>query len=246
MQSDWWCDFFEGPMADFWHTMGATPTFAPVTEAETAFLASLFAPGARVLDVPCGDGRLAWALAARGFDVTGVDLSAKLLGWARERGKDLPVQWHRADMRELPWTRAFDGAFCLGNSFGYLGDDGDAAFLAAVHGALLPGATFALEALTAEAAFAGYVNRRWHELGDDLLFSQSSYDPLLGELRVDYTFARGERRERGTAYQRVRTAREVAAMLQQAGFGDVQVFGGPDRSVLGIQGGQRATFTARA
>ena len=40
-------------------------------------------PGARVLDVPCGHGRIANRLAARGFSVTGIDLSDAFLAEAR-------------------------------------------------------------------------------------------------------------------------------------------------------------------
>ena len=36
----------------------------------------------------------------------------------------------------------FDGAFCVGNSFGYLDDEGNAAFLRAVRAALKPGGRF--------------------------------------------------------------------------------------------------------
>lgn len=242
MQANWWCEFFEGEASGVWHL--AVPE--AVTEVETAFVRSLFPPGARVLDVPCGDGRLSCALAAHGVEVTGVDLSAKMIGWARERGAGLPVQWHRADMRELPWTREFTGAFCLGNSFGYIGEAGDAAFLAAVHRTLQPGSLFALEALTGEAVFPALPRQRWYEVGGLLVYSQSSYDPLQGELKVDYNFQRGAQRVQATAYQRVRMAREVVVMLETAGFGEVQVFGGTDRSALGIQGNQRAIFVAQA
>ena len=48
-------------------------------------------------------------------------------------------------MRDLPWPARFDGAFCLGNSFGYLDDEGNASFLRAVAAALKPGARFVLE-----------------------------------------------------------------------------------------------------
>ena len=48
-------------------------------------------------------------------------------------------------MRDLPWPGQFDGAYSLGNSFGYLDDDGNAAFLKSVAAALKPGARFVLE-----------------------------------------------------------------------------------------------------
>jgi len=50
------------------------------TAADVAFLHGVLPlPGfRRVLDVPCGDGRLVRALAARGYDVTGVDRAEEL------------------------------------------------------------------------------------------------------------------------------------------------------------------------
>src|ERR1700689_1476629 len=40
-------------------------------------------PGARVLDAPCGTGRMGRRLAAAGLDVTGVDSSLQFLAMAR-------------------------------------------------------------------------------------------------------------------------------------------------------------------
>lgn len=74
--------------------------------------------GARILDLCCGAGRHSHALAARGFRVTGVDLSVDLLRYARGRGRR-PV-FVRADARHLPLREAsFDGVVNLFTSFGY-------------------------------------------------------------------------------------------------------------------------------
>ena len=68
----WWETFFHGTMLEFWTRA--------VTEAQTArevdyIEAALALPdSARVLDVPCGNGRHALALAARGYPLTGIDL----------------------------------------------------------------------------------------------------------------------------------------------------------------------------
>jgi SAM-dependent methyltransferase len=40
---------------------------------------------------------------------------------------------------DLPWPARFDGAFCFGNSLGYLDDQGNEAFLNAVVAVLKPG-----------------------------------------------------------------------------------------------------------
>ena len=120
--------FLFGLVVDFW--LAALPP--EVTAAETDFLERhlALAPGARVLDVPCGQGRHAIELSARGYRVTGVDLSGELLAAARKdaAARRLPtdVTWRQGDMRDLPFPAAFDAAFCAGSSFGFLGDAGDA------------------------------------------------------------------------------------------------------------------------
>ena len=57
----------------------------------------------RVLDMACGPGRHAVAVAERGFRVTGVDLSSFLLSKAREHAKEanVDVEWVQEDMRSF-------------------------------------------------------------------------------------------------------------------------------------------------
>jgi SAM-dependent methyltransferase len=55
-------------------------------EKRTQLVKELLPFGGLVLDVGCGTGQLAAAIASEGFDVFGVDLSASMLAKARERG----------------------------------------------------------------------------------------------------------------------------------------------------------------
>jgi 2-polyprenyl-3-methyl-5-hydroxy-6-metoxy-1,4-benzoquinol methylase len=63
-------------------------------------------PGVRVLDVGCGLGTLSAAAAARGADVTGVDLAEGMLAEARRRHPS--IEFVLGDAEALPFA---DGAF---------------------------------------------------------------------------------------------------------------------------------------
>jgi 2-polyprenyl-3-methyl-5-hydroxy-6-metoxy-1,4-benzoquinol methylase len=99
---DWWKDFFSGLIVEFWQKV--IP--ADVTRADCDFFETSLslAPGARVLDAPCGHGRFALELARRGCRVTGVDISTDFLAAARASAaaESLSVEWRQSDMRDLP------------------------------------------------------------------------------------------------------------------------------------------------
>ena len=128
--SNWWEHFFEGLSVKLW--LEALSQEHTDSEADTIARLLGAAPGAELLDVPCGGGRLSLALAERGYRLTGVDVSREFLEHARSCDGADRVNWEHREMRDLPWPGRFDGAFCVGNSFGYLDDEGNAAFLRAV------------------------------------------------------------------------------------------------------------------
>ena len=71
----WFETFFEG---EDWLLI-ATSRDPERTQLELEFLTPRLPPGARVLDVPCGTGRIAVPLAERGFTVAGLDISEAVL-----------------------------------------------------------------------------------------------------------------------------------------------------------------------
>lgn len=66
--------------------------------------------GRRAIDVACGLGDHAVALAAAGYETTAFDYAEKAVNWSRRRFADKPVDWHVADLTNLPahWRYAFD------------------------------------------------------------------------------------------------------------------------------------------
>lgn len=69
----------------------------------------------RILDVGCGTGRHAIELTARGYSVTGIDLSESQLARAREKAsaRGLNIDFQRHDARHLTFDKEFDAAIML-------------------------------------------------------------------------------------------------------------------------------------
>jgi SAM-dependent methyltransferase len=223
---NWWETFFTGLIVDFWRRV--MPPEA--TRAEADFFEQLLGvrPGVRLLDVPCGDGRLALELARRGYRVTGVDISEDFLAAARESAASggLASEWRHSDMRNLPWRQEFDGAFCGGSSFGYLGDAGDRDFLEAVARTLRPGARFVIDAVkAAEVLLPQFRDHYEMEVGDIRFAAENRYELETGWIENRYTVTRGDQSEVRLARHRIYTCREVVSMFDRAGFERIGLFG---------------------
>jgi len=120
---NWWKDTFDETYFSFWNPLD--PKSQSWTRKELKLIDSLnLKESAKILDIPCGQGRHSVELAKKGFQVTGVDYSSVALKtakkWAREN-KVSPV-FIKQDMRFLKIKERFDTIVMLGNSFGYFSD----------------------------------------------------------------------------------------------------------------------------
>ena len=142
-------------------------SFTTGTAQEVEFLVAEFGltPGCRVLDAGCGPGRHALALAARGIDVVGVDLSDDFVAQARASATaaDLPATFTVADVRSIAFVEEFDAVLCLcQGGFGLLGGgDTEQAVIGRFGAALRPGGRLAV------SAFSAYFAVRHLEAGEE-------------------------------------------------------------------------------
>jgi SAM-dependent methyltransferase len=235
----WYTDFFTELANTFWR--GAVPPAQTVAEIDFVLDVTGVKPGARVLDVPCGSGRHSIELARRGFDVTGLDISAEAIAHARQSAAD--VDWRHADLVDLGGLDLVaDLAICLGNSFGYLDHAANQRFLADL-AAVSP--TLVIDyGCPAEAILPHPPGEIRMSAGGVDMIAANHYDVSQARLLIDFTFIRGTEIQQATCVQHVYTAAEVGRMLIAAGYREVELYGDIDRGEFRL-GSHRLLVVAR-
>jgi SAM-dependent methyltransferase len=192
----------------------------------------------RVLDVACGEGTFAVAMAGRGYGVTGVDNSADMLRLARERARDAgcEIEFVQQDMRALSVGAAYDLATSWFDSLNYLlkMDDLRACF-SGVHRALKPGGLFIFDMNTVYGLGVVWQRRPCEvcqDTGEFLEIHRKAYDfetnvatmKITGFLKTGETWVRvdEEHRERGYSLG------EIHAALRSCGFDVLATWDNPE------------------
>ncbi len=211
------------------------------SEAETAFLlrALSLRPGDKLLDLCCGQGRHAVALAQRGLAVTAQDLSA---GYLRQAGSlaaaaGVALDLVESDMRTIPFRDHFDAVINMFTAFGYFEDEGqNERVLAAVCGALRPGGRLLMDLLNREWLVRNYIPREWTERDGSLFLEERTFDAATSRNRVRFIVVGpdGTREEIGGHHIRVYALHEIIAMLDRAGLRFSTAYGGFDGEPYGL------------
>lgn len=205
-------------------------------------------PQAQVLDLGCGFGRHAIALAQRGYRVTGVDLSPQLLRIGEETARSVgaQIQWMRRDMRELDGLGPFDACVCLYTVFGYFDDEVNAQVIRGIHDVLAPGARLMLDVFNPLALLPRVNDNVWRETPHGVVREVRQYDALTGQLSTDRTLfgSNGTRFDFPTSRVRMYAPYEVGKLLRGAGFEIDQLYGGLEDRPLQWNASSTQVFVA--
>ena len=185
--------------------------------------------GRRVLDCPCGLGRIALQLAKMGLAVTGADLTPSYVRSARRRAKadGLDIRFIRADMRNLPFDAEFDAVVNWFSSFGYFDDAGNLAAARAAFAALKPGGRFLVDVMNKSALLPRFTPTGEADAGGIHIANRRRWDARANCIRDVWTMSRGGQIERRSIRLRIYNGAEMRALLRAAGFRDVRFFGHP-------------------
>lgn len=209
------------------------------TRQEVQFIVDVLQlrPGMRVLDLACGHGRHAIALAKLGLSMVGQDLNEFFLHQAREASQTagVKIEWIKRDMREISFTNEFDMVINMFTAFGYLEDDNeDQEVLKQVSQALKSGGCFLIDVINREWLMRNYGTHSEEDL------------PNGSRIVIDrhYDFSSGRNYERRVRtwpddkskdvrlIHRLYAAHELVNMCQKAGLKYKKAFGYYDSSPL--------------
>jgi SAM-dependent methyltransferase len=209
-------------------------------------------PGARVLDLGCGTGRLALGMAAAGHAVTGVDPARASLDAARAKPGADRVTWIEGTSAVLP-SAAFDAAVMTSHVAQFVGTDSQwRQTLADLHRALVRGGRLAFD--TRDPAARGWErwnpaeSRREVRLPDGReVTATTEVDSVRGGVvgyTISYAFTDGQRLS-STAELWFRTEAELRSSLRAAGFAVEQIYGGWNREPAGAGDGEFLVLARR-
>ena len=143
--ANWYKKWFDSA---FYHQLYSNRSEKEATDFIDILVNELDPPAhAAMLDLGCGAGRHAKWLAAKGFDVTGLDLAASSIRTARKYEK-ANLRFAKQDMRDPFGQNRFDYVFNFFTSFGYFkNDDDNHKVIRNIYDALKPGGTLVLDYL---------------------------------------------------------------------------------------------------
>jgi SAM-dependent methyltransferase len=202
-----------------------------------------------LLELACGTGNVACALAAQGCAVTGYDASEEMIRVAQEKALahgDL-LRFEVGDLRDLGDIGPFDGAICLYDSLNYLLSLADVELaLGQVHDVLAPGAVFIFDVCTERNSMQHFCDVRDTERGPGFVYSRHSFydaDERLQFNSFDIRFEDGSRRQEKHV-QRIYHHADLVACIDAGPFDLLEALDGFTRQ-RGSEASDRVHFVLR-
>jgi SAM-dependent methyltransferase len=208
-----------------------------------------------ILDVACGEGSFAVAMAKLGFRVTGIDQSQRMIDLAGDRAAQAGVEVYFSveDMRDLPFNQEFDLVTCFFDSLNYLLTIRDLqdAFQGAFN-ALKPGGLFIFDINTVYGLAVDWMRERTYiqNEADDFIEvhrHEFDYENLVATVEITIFQRLGDLWERihETHRERGYPIADLQFLLNETGFEIVDQFGNLSKRTEIQTTSPRAWFIAK-
>ena len=179
--------------------------------------------GMSVLDIPCGFGRIAFLLAQKGMNVTGIEFNKNVLDFGINKAKDnnLKINYVKGDMRDIPYRNKFGAVICWFGSFGYFSDEENEKFIKASARSLKKGGRFLIDTHTLETLIPIFQPLSKNRYGKMPLVEKRHLD--LDTSRIDVKWTLGKQSQRSSI--RLYGYKELRDLLAKHGFGKFKSYG---------------------
>lgn len=190
--------------------------------------------GASVLDVGCGDGHHAIALAKLGLNVTGVDNSLAMLLAAAQHKEAAGVDEQRVtfmhgDMRRLPRDREFEAVICVGTTFGYFEEEQNRQCLQEMFDRLAVGGRLLLHVFNRDFVAPHLPSRSWWQGRRCMVIDEAEMNFFANRLRVHRTIIFDDGRQyEHFMFMRAYTVQDLGKAMSSLGMRVVEVSGSRD------------------
>lgn len=238
--------FFDGNYKQIWKTI--IPEELTVKEID--FILSYFnlQKGDKVLDLMCGYGRHAIALAKKELVVNAVDNLGDYIDEIKQiaQKENLPITSIKADIGNYKSGDTFDLAICMGNSLQFFDEAGVTQILTNTAAQLKQGGHLLINSWSiAEIAIKNFQGKSWSEIGEFKFLTDSKYHlyPSRIEIATSIIAPDGSAEEK-IAIDYIYSINEMEAMLKKAGFQLKESYSIPGRKKFTI-GEPRVYFVAK-
>ncbi len=230
---NWYESFFSGINCEMWEK---APT-KEWTDAEVRFLMEVFnlPEDSHILDLPCGTGRHSIELAKKGFHLTSVDISEEFIYGLKKKVEEqqLDIEIIHGNILSLKLKGIFDGAFCLGNSFGYFNFPGMETFAEKVSTSLKQGAKWIINTgLMAESFLAKFIKEKKYELEGLTMEISNDYDEWNSCLLTTLTYTKNGKQEIHQFKHHVYTVAELIRLLKKYNLKTIALYNSTDKTAF--------------
>jgi len=181
-----------------------------------------------ILDLCCGPGRYSLEFARRGFEVTGVDVTASYLQEARVQAEReaLHIEFIEEDMRSFQKVEAFIAAIMMYTSFGYFEDPREnLQVLVNVCESLQDGGKLLIDLMGKEVLARIFLEKGWEEQDGRYLLQERKISRNWSWIENRWILLDGSEYFEYEVCHWIYSASELARMLQDAGFRTIQCYG---------------------
>lgn len=202
----------------------------PLSKKQVDFIVRNFERGSKILEVGCANGKLSNAL-SENFCITGIDLENEFVELAKSRFPEVDfLTLNMLDIGSL--SGMYDGIVCFGNTLVHIDHSDVQDFLNKAHNKLLNGGKILMQIVNYDYILGNMVDElplidndevrfeRYYDHGDKFIFR--------GKLEVKRS---GLQFESEVELFPI-LSNELTAMLEEAGFGDIMLFGSFDGEVF--------------